>query len=87
MVRDKLIIGLYDDKLRERLLRSDRLTLEKAVEICRATEMSRIHSHIVTHSHIVHFWTQAVVASVSSSVSLQTSALWRSLPLCAISAV
>ena len=57
MVRDKLIIGLNDDKLRERLLRSDKLTLEKAVEICRATEISRIQAQAMggssTTVHVV----------------------------------
>ncbi|XP_074624378.1 uncharacterized protein LOC141882321 [Acropora palmata] len=38
ILRDKLIFGIRDDKVRERLLRESQLTLQKADEICRAAE-------------------------------------------------
>lgn len=40
LIRDRLICGIKDNKVREELLRNHELTLEKAVEICRASEMS-----------------------------------------------
>lgn len=36
ILRDKLIFGIRDDKVSERLLRESKLTLQKADEICRA---------------------------------------------------
>ena len=38
ILRDRLVFGIQDDKVRERLLREANLTLEKADEICRAAE-------------------------------------------------
>ena len=38
ILRDKLIFGICDNKVRERLLREPRLTLAKTNEICRAAE-------------------------------------------------
>ena len=38
ILRDRLIFGIRDDKVRERLLREPRLTLNKTDEICRAAE-------------------------------------------------
>ena len=35
--------GISDDKLKERLLRDDKLTLDKAIDICRAAEESQKH--------------------------------------------
>ena len=37
-MRDRLVLGIKDDKVRERLLRTDGLTLKKAVEIVKAAE-------------------------------------------------
>lgn len=41
LVKDRLICGLREDSLRERLLRESELTLKKALDICRIAEMSR----------------------------------------------
>lgn len=38
ILRDRLIFGIRDGKVRERLLRESQLTLEKTDEICRASE-------------------------------------------------
>ena len=38
ILRDKLVFGIRDNKVRERLLREPRLTLAKTDEICRAAE-------------------------------------------------
>ena len=38
ILRDRLVFGIQDDKVRERLLREADLTLKKTDEICRAEE-------------------------------------------------
>lgn len=40
LVRDRIVCGVQDGKLRDRLLRADDLTLTRAVKICQANEMS-----------------------------------------------
>ena len=42
IVRDRIIFGIRDDKIRERLLRESKLTLEKTDEICRASESTKM---------------------------------------------
>ena len=38
ILRDRLVFGIKDDKVRDRLLRESALTLSKTDEICRAAE-------------------------------------------------
>ena len=38
LIRDQIVIGVFEHKLQERLLRESNLTLPKAVEICQAAE-------------------------------------------------
>ena len=40
MVRDKIVFGVHNGKVKERLLREPDLDLKKALDICRAAEMS-----------------------------------------------
>lgn len=40
MVRDQIVCGIVDKKLRARLLQEKDLTLESAVEICKAAELA-----------------------------------------------
>ena len=42
MLRDKIVFGVNDDRIRERLLRDCELDLSKAVNICRAAESTRV---------------------------------------------
>ena len=42
MIKDRLICGVQDVKLKERLLREVDLTLDKALSISRAAEVSKI---------------------------------------------
>lgn len=44
LIRDRVVCGCNEAGLRERLLREDKLTLEKCLQICRATELSRENS-------------------------------------------
>ena len=40
ILRDRLVLGLRDEKVRERLLRINDLTLHKTVDICKAAEQT-----------------------------------------------
>ena len=46
LIRDQIVVGINDPKLRERLLRETDLTLEKAIKLCRITEQSKEQSKI-----------------------------------------
>lgn len=41
MVRDRIVLGIYDKAIQERLLRVEDLNLTKAVNLCRAAEISK----------------------------------------------
>lgn len=40
LIKDRIVCGIYEVSLRDRLLRTDELTLDKAVKICEANEIS-----------------------------------------------
>lgn len=40
LIKDRIVCGVYESSLRDRLLRTDDLTLDKAVKICEANEIS-----------------------------------------------
>ena len=40
ILRDRLVLGVRDEKVRERLLRINDLTLSKAIDICKAAEQT-----------------------------------------------
>ena len=44
LIRDKIVIGVCDKKTQERLLRESELSLEKALQICRAAEEIKIQT-------------------------------------------
>ena len=64
ILRDRLIFGIHDTKVRERLLRENNLTLAKTDEICRAAESMAEQMRIVGQSSSsatsVHALRQAV---------------------------
>lgn len=41
MIRDQIVIGVQDNKVRMQLLKESKLTLDKAVEICQASECTK----------------------------------------------
>eukprot|EP00118_Oscarella_pearsei_P022042 m.251331 g.251331 ORF g.251331 m.251331 type:complete len:156 (+) comp40334_c0_seq6:269-736(+) len=41
LIRDRLVCGLRDHKVRERLLQTSNLTLQKVIDTCRALETAR----------------------------------------------
>lgn len=44
MIKDRLVCGILDNALRERLLREENLDLEKALKLCRATEAVKVQA-------------------------------------------
>ena len=52
ILRDRLIFGIWDDKVRERLLREPRLTLDKTDEICRAAESMAVQMKAITDESV-----------------------------------
>ena len=43
-IRDKIVVGVHDKKVQERLLRERDLSLEQAIQICRAAEQVKLQS-------------------------------------------
>ena len=41
LIRDKIVFGVRDERVKERLLRESDLTLQKALDICRAAEATK----------------------------------------------
>ena len=50
ILRDQLVFGISDSKVRERLLRESKLTLTKTDEICRASESMMLQMKVVEES-------------------------------------
>lgn len=53
LIRDRIVCGINDSGLRERLLRVDDLTLDKCIQVCRATELSRESSRTLAGGQTV----------------------------------
>lgn len=47
LIRDRIVCGTNSSAMRERLLREENLTLDKCVQICRASELSRENSKTI----------------------------------------
>lgn len=47
LIRDKIVCGITSNKVRDRLLRTDELTLARAIQICQAAEMSQEESRCI----------------------------------------
>ena len=52
MIRDRVVIGIYDNAQRVRLLREKDLTLSKAIELCRSIEITSIHVQEITVAEV-----------------------------------
>ncbi|XP_019220499.2 uncharacterized protein LOC109204242 [Oreochromis niloticus] len=63
MIRDQIVFGVVDRKVRERLLRETDLTLEGAIRICQACELSQ--QHVKTFSETGDTAIGATVGAVS----------------------
>lgn len=67
MIRDQIVFGVEDKKVRERLLREMELTLAGAIKICQASELSQ--------KHVKTFSEMSAVASAQVSDSGWSSVL------------
>ena len=47
LIRDRIVFGCSDARVKERLLREDNLTLKSALDICRAAEVSKAQMKVV----------------------------------------
>ena len=63
LLRDRLVFGIRDDKVRERLLRESNLTLAKTNEICRAAESMLAQMKVVGSGDITSTTVSAVTWS------------------------
>lgn len=61
MLRDRIVMGVFDKTTQERLLRETKLTLNKAIEFCRATEVSK------TQSKALQIQSEAAVSAIQGS--------------------
>lgn len=58
LIRDRIVCGINSDTVRGRLLRESELTLQKAIDICRAAETSSSQLHVLSmngHESTVNF--------------------------------
>ena len=54
MIRDRLVVGLFDNGIRERLFREDELTLKSALDIIRAIEVAAIQQRKLQETVVIH---------------------------------
>ena len=55
MIRDKIVFSVNDQHLKERLLREPELTLEKAIDLCRAAEIAKSQMQAMgEQSKVIH---------------------------------
>ena len=52
MIRDRIVIGIKDESVREKLLEKPNLTLKDAIDICRAHETSRAQNKELTSTDL-----------------------------------
>lgn len=47
MMKDKIVMGINDSRLQQKLLEIGDLTLDQAVKMCRAAKLSKEHSKLM----------------------------------------
>ena len=50
LIRDRVVVGIRDSRLKEKLLRDPGLTLERAVDVCKANEAAQAQMKVLTGS-------------------------------------
>ena len=55
MIRDRIVIGIGDNRTRERLLREPDLKLERAIDTCRTNELATKQRQKMEKSEIVNY--------------------------------
>ena len=69
MTRDNIVFGIRDRPVQEKLLREYDLTLEKALDICRASETSKEQYHAMSLQHQQDIAASRVAVETSTSAS------------------
>ena len=57
LIRDRIVCGTISERVKDRLLREDKLTLDKAISVCRADEESMRQIQKMNegeHGNVVH---------------------------------
>lgn len=54
LIRDRIVCGIRDDRVRSRLLGEADLTLEKAIDVCRASEITSSQVKVLNEEIEVH---------------------------------
>lgn len=72
MIRDQIVFGIYDKKIRERLLRETELTLDGAVKICHASELALLHSRTFSDKEDTTVADSPVVGTVTHKMKRQS---------------
>ena len=54
MIRDRIVMGVCEKSTQERLLRESKLTLTKAIDFCRATEVSKSQAKVLQSEVLVN---------------------------------
>ena len=67
LVRDCIICGIRDSELREDLLKTAELTLEKCIQACRASELPKKRNKTIEKQEIVHALAKNVVKKPQAS--------------------
>jgi hypothetical protein len=82
MIRDQIVIGIMDSRLREKLLKTRKLDRKEAISICKASELVKIQSKEMSQSEgIVNTVRRNVYReTVPKSVSEETGKRGENLP-------
>nr|XP_034824747.1 uncharacterized protein K02A2.6-like [Maniola hyperantus] len=71
LIRDRIVCGISNNTVRDRLLRTEDLTLAKAVQICEAAEMSKEESRLIeastTEASVDAIWKESGRGAASAS--------------------
>ena len=54
LLRDRIVVGIKDQHTRARLLRESDLTLQKALDVCRSSELASLHLQKMEPTETVH---------------------------------
>ncbi len=73
MIRDQIVFGIYDKKIKERLLRLlTELTLDGVVKICHASELVFLHSRTFSDKEGTTVAHSPVVSAVTHKMKRQS---------------
>ena len=81
LIRDQIVVGINDPKLRERLLREKDLSLEKAIKFCRITEQSKEQSKVFD-ALTGQTCSVETVKKTSPTVETEKTEDWRKIAKC-----